>query len=56
MKRRLRPTSGLSVGERRVFWRLRAAIGDINAIDVDADEHCREIAKTVVKFRAKAVA
>ena len=50
----MRPTRGLSVGERLVFWRLLSACGDINSIELDVEEHCRAIARTIVAFRAKA--
>ena len=52
----MRPTRGLSVGERLVFWRLLGACGDINSLDFDVEEHCRAIARTIVAFRVKALA
>lgn len=56
MSPRPRPTVGLSHGERKVFWRLLGACGDTHSRDVDIEEHCRQVAKTVVAFRAKAAA
>lgn len=55
MNRKPRPTSGLSVGERRIFWRVRAACCDTCSIEIDLDEYCRHIARTVVQ-RQKAMA
>lgn len=48
MTRRPRPTAGLTVGERRVFWRLYAACGDVNSREINLDEYLRNIARTVV--------
>lgn len=56
MNRRPRPTAGLSVGERKVFWRLLAACGDTHSLDIDIEDYCRNVAKTVVAFRVKAAA
>lgn len=51
----VRPDAGLSVGERKVFKRLRAAICDTNSSEIDEDAYCRELARTVVAFKAKAL-
>lgn len=51
--RRTRPTKGMSPGERKVFWRLLAACGDENAVDVE--EHCRQVARVVVAARARGI-
>lgn len=59
MRRRPRPTVGLSPGERRCFWRMMAAccldepgFDEYTDSRLDVEEHLRFVAQTVARFRA----
>lgn len=56
MTRRKSRTTVLTVAERQVYDRIRSALGDINSIEIDVDDYCRNVAKTVVQRKARAAA